>query len=430
MISAHDHIDSWYRDSFPAPPIYPTLEGRVKVDVCVVGGGYTGLSAALSLAERGYRVALLEASRIGYGASGRNGGQLIYGLAPGMDRVKAITGFETARAMFAMCEEAKQLLVSRAQRYGFDCDLTWGYVYAAAKDGHIPHLRDEEKSLREEFNYHSVKFLDRAGLQNYVRSPRFPAGLFDSQSGHLHPLKYAVGLGQAAAKAGVMVFEQSPALRLERAQPARLATPKGEVEADWVILAVNAFRNELAPELMSRVMPVGTYIGATEILDEATLVDILPQNVAVCDSNFVLDYFRRAPKDNRLLFGGRVSYSRLEPLNLRASIRARMVNTFPSLKTVKIEKAWGGYADITMNRMPHVGRLKNAPNILFAQGFSGHGVAVTGIMGKLMAEAVMGQNERFDLFARLRHAPFPGGRMMRTPALVLAMLWYRLRDWL
>lgn len=424
-----EHVDSWYRDTSHAAPVYERLRGSVRADVCVVGGGYTGLSAALILAEKGHRVVLLEGARIGFGASGRNGGQIVYGLAPGADQMKRLLGLEHARALFDLCEEAKTLLVSRCERYGIDCDLTWGYVYAAAKNGHLPHLRHEADILARDFGYQDMQFLDRGALQNYVRSPRFPGALYDPHSGHLHPLKYALGLGRAAREAGVQIYEGSPAIEIERGRPVCLRTPEGEVTADWAILAINAFPNRLAPEIASRIMPVGTYIGATEILGEEKVKALIPQDVAVCDSNFVLDYFRRSP-DHRLLFGGRVSYSTFEPPRLKEAMRRRALRTFPQLGEVKIEKAWGGFADITMNRLPHIGRLRDAPNILYAQGFSGHGVAITGIAGQLMAEAAMGQTERFDLMAKIRHRPFPGGRLMRMPLLVLAMAWYRLRDYL
>jgi gamma-glutamylputrescine oxidase len=419
------HIRSYYAASTNPAPLREPLRGEVTADVCVVGGGIAGCSTALHLAERGYRVVLLEGKRIAWGASGRSGGQAIFGFAAGQDKLVAQVGRENARRMFDVSVEALDLLRERVARHAIDCDLHWGQMHVAIKPRHETELQAWRDELAADYGYTSLRWLGRDAVRGLLATDRYTGGLYDTRSGHLHPLNYTLGLAAAAEAAGVRIFEGSQVSRLEHGDTVAVRTTEGTVRAKQVALCCNAYMDELSPRLRARIMPVGTYIVATEPLGQARIEALMRENIGVTDVNWVLDYFRRSA-DHRLLFGGRVSYSGLDPLNTERATRARMLKVFPQLADVKIEYAWGGYVDITMSRAPDFGRL--APNVYYLQGFSGHGIALTGMAGKLVAESIAGQAERFDLFTRLEHRDFPGGRALRTPALVLAMLWFRLKD--
>ena len=422
-----DHIDSYYAASAnPAPQSSP-LSGDIEADVCVVGGGIAGLSTALHLAERGYRVVLLEGHRIGWGASGRSGGQAIFGYACGQQKLEAAVGKDAARQLWDFSIDALDLLKERVARHRIDCDLHWGQMHVAIKPRQRAELQAWQHELVETFGYDSVRFLDRADVEGLLATQRYCGALFDSRSGHLHPLNYTLGLAAAARTAGVTIHEGTQVTSIDRGDPARVVTARGSVRARHVALCCNAYIDGLEPGLRARIMPVGTYIIATEPLGEARISQLMRENVADTDINFVLDYFRRSA-DHRLLFGGRVSYSGLDAFNTATATRKRMLAVFPQLADVKIDHAWGGYVDITMSRAPDFGRI--APNIYYLQGFSGHGIALTGIAGKFVAEAIAGQAERFDVYTRIQHRTFPGGKWLRTPALMLAMSYYRLRDYL
>jgi gamma-glutamylputrescine oxidase len=420
-----EHVRSWYAASAnPAPPRAP-LAGEGVADVCVVGGGIAGCSTALHLAERGYRVVLLEGRRVAWGASGRSGGQAIFGYAAGQDKLVAQVGRDVARRMFDVTVEALELLEDRVARHAIDCDLHWGQVHAAIKPRQEAELIAWRDELAADYGYASLRWLGREELGGLLATERYRGGLYDSRSGHLHPLNYTLGLAAAAEAAGATIHDGSQVTRIEHGDTVTVYTSAGRVRARHVALCCNAYVDDLAPRLRARIMPVGTYIVATEPLGRERIEALMRENVAVTDVNWVLDYFRRSA-DHRLLFGGRVSYSGLDPLNTERATRARMLRVFPQLADVKIDYSWGGYVDITMSRAPDFGRL--APNVYYLQGFSGHGIALTGMAGRLVAEAIAGQAERFDLFGRLEHRDFPGGRALRTPALVLAMLWFRLKD--
>ncbi len=420
-----DHVRSYYAASANPAPRRAPLEGDATADVCVIGGGIAGCSTALHLAERGYRVVLLEGKRIAWGASGRSGGQAIFGFAAGQDKLEAQVGPQVARRMFDISVEALDLLKDRVARHSIDCDLNWGQLHVAIKPRHETELKAWREELAERSSYDSLRWLARDELRQLLDTERYLGGLYDSRSGHLHPLNYTLGLAAAAESAGATVHAGSQVTRLEHGDTVVVHTATGRVRAKHVALCCNAYVDDLAPKLRARIMPVGTYIVATEPLGQSRMRALMRENVAVTDVNWVLDYFRRSA-DHRLLFGGRVSYSGLDPLNTARATRARMIKVFPQLADVKIEYSWGGYVDITMSRAPDFGRL--APNVYYLQGFSGHGIALTGMAGRLVAETIAGQSERFDLFAKLEHRDFPGGRALRTPALVLAMLWFRLKD--
>ena len=417
---------SYYWAALPEPPRRSSLRGHAQCDVGVVGGGIAGVSAALHLAQRGYQVTLLEGDRIGWGASGRSGAQAIFGVAAGQDRLARLIGAADARRVWDMSVEALTLQRDLIAAHHIDCDYVQGQMHVAIKPRQLDELRHWHDELHEVYGYHSVSLLDAAATRKLVDSPRYIGGLLDSNSAHLQPLKYLRGLAAAAEGAGARLHEHSRVLRHERRDgQLRLVTAQGELACRRIVYAGNASLGSTVPSLARRIMPVGTYIVATEPLGEAAARSLLPANTAVTDINWVLDYFRRSA-DHRLLFGGRVSYSGLDPFDTAKATRQRMLRVFPQLKDAAIEYAWGGYVDITMNRAPDFGRLES--DVYYLQGFSGHGIALTGLAGKLVAEAIAGDAERFDVFARIPHRDFPGGAVLRRPALVLAMLYYRLRD--
>ena len=401
------------------------LRGELLADVAVLGGGIAGCSAALHLAKRGFRVALLEARVVGYGASGRSGGQTIFGLAASQQALIAAVGRDDARRLFDLSIEALDLTQSLIRDYAIDCDYRPNHVHVATKPRHIRELRDWARELHQDYGYSSAQLLNREELQAHVRSDRYLGGLIDSRSGHLHPLKFTLGVARAAEAAGAKIFERSQVLRYEDGAALTVHTTEGRVRCAHLVLCGNAYIGAVAPTLARRILGVGTYIIATEPLGEERVRGLLPSNAAIADINWILDYFRRSA-DHRLLFGGRVSYSAVQPPRLAESMRKRMLRIFPTLADVKVAYAWGGYLDITMSRAPNFGRL--APNVFYMQGFSGHGMSLTGLAGKLVAEAVAGTAERFDVFARIPHRDFPGGRLLRRPSLVMAMMYYRMRD--
>ncbi len=423
-MNAAPYPPSWYAASAEALPPQPVLAGDIVADVCILGAGYTGLSTALELAEAGYRVVVLEAERIGWGASGRNGGQLLPGFGCGESKLVSLVGRDDARKLFDWSCEGIRLIHERRARYGIDCDWCAGHATVAIKPRQIVELQTWQRELENDYGY-SMPWWDRARLREQLDSPRYLGGLYDANAGHLHPLKYALGLGRAALVAGVRIFEASPVLRMTHGAKAVLHAAQGTVHCDFAVLAGNALVKGVAPELDRKIMPVGTYIAATAPLGAERAQALIRNNMAVADTNWALDYFRLS-SDHRLLFGGRASYSNFQPPNLGWVMTRRMRKAFPQLADVGFEHVWGGTIDISLNRAPHWGRIGS--NVYFAQGFSGHGVAATNLAGRVIAEAIRGQSARLDAFARIAHHDFPGGRTFRTPMLVAAMAWYKLRD--
>jgi gamma-glutamylputrescine oxidase len=420
---------NFYYASTPRPEPHAPLAGEQAFDACIIGGGISGLSAALHLAERGMRVALLEARHLGYGGSGRSGGQSIFGYACEMSTLEKSVGAGDARRMWDVAVEGMRLQRELIARHAIDCHYTPGHMILGVKRRHDDALREELETLATRYDYHSLRFIGRDELRTVIASQRYTSALYDSNGGHLQPFRYTLGLGQAAVQAGVRVFENSWVTRLDVAQNAsadNLAhTAQGTVRARHLLVAGGALLGRLVPELARKLMDIGTYVAATQSLGEERARSLIANNAAAADMNWILDYFRLSA-DHRLLFGGRVSYSGIEAFDSRRILRRRIARVFPQLGEARIEYAWGGYLDITLNRAPHFGRL--GPNAYFVQGLSGHGMVISGIAGKLVTEVIAGTAERFDMYAKIPHREFPGGKFLRRPALVLAMLWFRILD--
>jgi gamma-glutamylputrescine oxidase len=422
-------IKSYYAASAHAAPDRGELESSVDCDICVVGGGIAGCSTALHLTEAGYKVVLLDEYRVGWGASGRSGAQAIHGVASGQTKLEHLIGAAAARTVWDVSIEGLALMRQLIARHQIDCDWVDGYLLTAVKKRHLYELRTELEELQNKLGYASVRYVPPAELHSILGTSRYVGALYDSNSGHLHPLNYTLGLASAAERSGVKIFEGTRALGFRQASGAsgttvRVRTPRGEVRAHDLVLCGNVYLGDTAPVLATKIIPVGSHIVATEPLGAQRAQELIANNAAVCDMNRVLDYYRRSA-DHRLLFGGRVSHSGFGSFNALAATRERMLRVFPQLTDVRIDYSWGGYVDATLNRAPNFGRL--ASNIYFLQGFSGHGIALTGIAGKLVAQAIAGTAERFDVFAKIPHRNFPS-TALRRPALALAMLYYKLRD--
>jgi gamma-glutamylputrescine oxidase len=433
LTSSNGYPSSYYVDSTPLPAERVALAGSVRADVCVVGGGIAGCSTALHLAEKGYRVVLLEQHRIGWGASGRSGAQALFGVSASQSKLERLIGPGDARRIWDMTLEGIALLRERIARRRIDCDWVSGQMHVANKPRHVTELRHWQDELRTRYDYTSTRLLDREELAAILATNLYHGGMYDERGGHLHPLRYTLGLASAAEAEGARIHENTRVLGHERLATAapqeriRVRTAAGEVRCAQLAYAGNAWLGTTVPVLLRRIMPVATYIVATEPLGAERASALIRNNACVTDMNWVLDYYRRSA-DHRLLFGGRVSYSGVEVLGTERATRARMLRVFPQLADVRITHSWGGFVDITFNRAPDFGRL--APEVWYLQGFSGHGIVLAGIAGQVLAEAIAGQSERFDVFARIPHMSFRGGMPLRRAALVLAMLWYRLKDWL
>lgn len=417
--------DSWYEATANRAAAEPALAGDVEADVCVVGAGLSGCSTALHLAERGYQVVLLEAERVGYGASGRSGGQIIPGYACGMSKLAEQLGTAAARRLWEFSLEGIDMTRDLIARHRIDCDLAWGHVHAAIKPRQREELCEWQREQQGDYGYDKLRFIERDEIGQWVASERYIAGLHDAGAGHLHPLRFTMGVGRAAQAAGVRLHEGTRVTGIDYGPTVTVRTDHGSVRAKFVALCANVGHADLSRRLAGKLIGVASYIVATKPLGAERARALLKDNIAVADLNWIIDYYRLT-SDTRLLFGGRVSYSGIDPLGTARATRQRMLNVFPQLGDVEIDYAWGGMIDITMSRAPNFGRLE--PNVYYLQGYSGHGMVATTMAGKVLAEAIAGQAERFDVFARLKHHDFPGGKLFRRPTLVMAMTWFRLRD--
>jgi len=414
---------SWYAATAHERTPAPQLRGDAAADICVVGGGFTGLSAALHLAERGYSVALIEAHRVGFGASGRNGGQLGSGQRVEQTDLEKMVGDAEARKLWELAENAKDLVKQLISKHNIDCDLKPGIAHATFSASETAHEHAYVEHLQSRYGYDQITALSEEALRTLCPSPRYKGGSLDMGAAHLHPLNYALGLARACEKAGVTFYENTHVHHIEDGAKVTVRCDTGRVLADHVILAANGYLGGLNRRVAGRVMPINNFIAATEPLGEDA-VRVLTKDIAVADSKFVVNYFRLS-SDNRLLFGGGESYGYKFP-DIDKTVRKPMIDIYPHLKDIRFDYTWGGTLAITMKRLPYLARL--APNILSASGYSGHGVGTATQAGKLMADAIAGEATGFDTMARIPNTPFPGGAALRTPLLTLAMTWYALRD--
>ncbi|MEX1266505.1 MAG: FAD-binding oxidoreductase [Woeseia sp.] len=424
MQQPQEHPRSYYAASANWRTDYAPLRGEHRCDVAVVGAGFTGLSAALGLAERGYDVALLEANRVGWGASGRNGGQLIDGFVDA-DKIKKRLGSDAARLVWQMGVECRDIVVDRIRRHDIDCDLKFGYLDLALKDKEMDYFRAEIERKRALDYPHEMLLVEQDALPRYIGSNRYIGGLINRGNGHLHPLNLCLGEARALEQLGASIFEQTPVTRVHHGTNPRVETPDGIVHAKSVVLAGNAYLGRAERRLFGAVIPSGSYVIATEALSAELASELLPEDMAACDQRVGLDYFRLSA-DKRMLFGGLCNYSGRDPRDITATLKPNMVRAFPQLADAKIDFEWGGYIAISINRIPQFGRIEG--NTWYAQGYSGHGLAPTHMAGTVLADAIAGTTERFDVFERIRHLRLPGGKWFANPALALGMMYYRLKE--
>ncbi|MDD1783083.1 FAD-binding oxidoreductase [Enterovibrio sp. ZSDZ35] len=422
------HTQSYYAATAKYPQRYPELTEAITVDVCIVGGGLSGINCALELAQRGYSVALLEANKIGWGASGRNGGELIRGIGHGIEQFTNQIGREGVDAINQMGVEAVQIVKDRVDEFNIDCDLVMGYCDLALKPSHMKELQEDFDSLAESGYPHETRMLSKADLSEVIGSERYIGGMLDMGSGHLHPLNLVTGEAVAAASLGVQLFEDSPAVEIQKGTKPLVKTPNGQVTCSYVLLAGNAYiGNKLEPYVGGKVLPAGSYIIATEPLSDEQVASTIPKNMSFADLSIALDYYHLSG-DNRLLFGGLCTYSGKDPRDITAALLPNLERVFPQLKGVNIDFEWGGMIGIGANRLPQIGTLPDAPNIFYAQAYSGHGLNATHMAGRVVAEAISGTAERFDVFAKVKHMTFPGGPLLRSPLLAIGMTYYKILE--
>ena len=416
--------ESYYAATRNPDPGYPVLAGEIEADVCVCGGGFTGIATALSLAERGYSVVVLEQNRIGWGASGRNGGQVIGGFSGEALMAKRL-GPVAADLIWDIGWRGNTLIAERVEKYAIDCDFKYGYMDVALKPRHMRDFEEYHAQLLRRGFGDDVRLVQRAGMRSVLGSDAYIGGLINRRSGHLHPLNLCLGEARAAAGLGVRLFEGSQVLAIEHGAQPVVRTSNGRVKAASVVLAGNAYQQLETRRLPGQVFPAGSFIIATEPLSEDLAREINPLDMAFCDPNYVLDYFRLST-DRRLLFGGRCNYSGRVPASIRGSIEPRMHKIFPQLRSARIDYEWGGNIGIVVNRVPVIGRLR--ANVYCALGYSGHGVNMTHAAGEILAEAIGGTMEKLDLFERIGHPRIPFGQAVSSQLVALGMLYYRLRD--
>lgn len=414
---------SWYEASIEERPEYDPLDGDIACDVVVIGGGFTGLSCAYHLAKAGTNVVLIEAHQLGDGASGRNGGQLGSGQRAGVLELEKQFGFERSKALWDMAEDAKRNLHEVALNGDFEFNFSSGQLTPMHKKRYEKDERNHIEAVSTRYGYDQLGWLDQNEMATRLGSTHYYGGAFDAGTGHIHPLKYLIGLAKTADKAGAKLYEQTRALKIQTNNNIRVETSNGIITADKCLLALNGYHDDIEKQTARSVMPIQSFIGATEPLPDDT--EILPGGEAVDDSRFVVRYFRKS-KDNRLLFGGRETYSNGNPGNIEAGVRRQMCEIYPALKDTPITHAWGGSVAITMPRMPYVREVE--PGLWSAGGYSGHGVMLSNYTGRLLAEKFLGKSPQLDLLSELKISPFPGGPSMRSPLLFAAMTWYSLID--
>lgn len=417
--------DSYYAATAVGVRDYAVLQGDRRADVCVIGGGFTGLSTALNLVEQGFDVVLLEAERIGFGASGRCGGLIGSGQRKDALETEEMFGLRLSKELWDFAELAKREIRYRIRTHDIPCDLQSGQLVGIHKQRYLGWAQELADVLADRYAYPFCTVLSAAATRQYVATDAFLGGLYDSEALNLHPLNYTLGIARAAAEAGVRIYESSRVLSYSQTDPARVTTDHGSVSAAFVVLACNGYLGDLEPRVASKMMPINNFMVATEPLGESRARDLINGRFGVHDTRFVVNYFRLSD-DHRLLFGGGENYRPGFPADIASFVRPYMLRVFPQLADVAIDCAWGGTLAVTVNRLPHIGKLE--PNVFFAQGYSGHGISTATFAGKVIAEAITGTADRFDVFADLPTRVFPGGTWLRYPGMVLGMLYYTIRD--
>ncbi|MBT3410219.1 MAG: FAD-binding oxidoreductase [Halieaceae bacterium] len=419
------HVESWYAASANQQLSFPPLQGEVSADVCIIGGGYTGLSSAIHLRKAGYSVALLEANKIGWGASGRNGGHVGTGQRADQETLEKLVGLDRAKALWQLGLEAVDTVCDLVSEFQIDCELKTGNLHVASKAKEQPWLIEEAEHLQKVYDYQHIRYVDSSELADMTSGQGFHGGVLDEGSRHLHPLNYALGLAKAADTLGAELYEGSRVLSYTEGHQVCVKTDSGTVKSKYLVLACNGYLEKLEPRTAGRIMPINNYMLATEPLPEALARRLIRDDTSMSDSLFVIDYWKLSA-DNRMLFGGGESYSRRFPADIGNFVRKYMLRIYPELETTRIDYGWGGTLAITLNRMPDFGRLSS--QVFYAHGYSGHGVPTATLAGKLLAEVIAGSAERFDVMASVPSRTFPGGTLLRWPGLVAGMLFYSLRD--
>ena len=419
------HTTSYYAASANPSPVRPPLKGDHTVDICVVGAGYSGLSTALHLAEKGYDVAIIEGAQVGWGASGRNGGQIVNGLNASLQTIKKRYGQDTANFVAGLVQEGGDIIRERVKTYDIKCDLKDGNIFVGLTPAHMKEL-EARRALWSSYGINNQDMLDKTQLRDHIGSDLYEGGMIDHTGGHMHPLNLCLGEAAAFEQCGGVIYEQSPVIHAdtEAAKPV-VKTANGTMTCNTLILCGNAYLGHVVPALTSRVMPVSTQMMATAPLDPEQAKALLPTDKCVEDVRYILDYYRMSG-DNRLIFGGGTVYGGTDPSDVEAKLRPALEKVYPSLKGVKIDHAWSGNFALSFSRVPQMGRL--GTNTYFAHGYSGHGVTGSHTFGKILADAVDGDKTRFDVFAKVPWYPFPGGRMLRVPYSMVGSWYYAMRD--
>lgn len=421
-----EHTGSYYAATANQKSTYPKLETDIKSDVIVVGGGFSGVNTCLELSEKGYSVVLLEAHRIAWGASGRNGGQVIGGICDDPGKFEKSLGKKDVNTIYQMGFEANEIIRERVAKYEIDCDLKWGYCDVAIKPRHMKAFKEWQAHALKIGNPHQLQLLDSTEIKQFVDSDNYCGGLLNATgNGHVHPLNLCAGEAHAASNLGAQLFEQSKVIKIAQGDKVKVFTDTGSVSANYLVLCGNAYMGDLVPKLASKILPANSSVIATAQLPEDIVNDIMPADVAICDPRTALDYFRLSA-DKRLLFGGLSNYTGLEPTDLKGTMRKKMLKVFPQLEDISIDYGWSGQMGIGINRTPQLGRLSE--NTFYVQAYSGHGVAPTHMMGRVIAEMIDGKPERFNIFANIHHWSFPGGRLFRRPGMAIGMLYYKILD--
>jgi glycine/D-amino acid oxidase-like deaminating enzyme len=422
-MNPENHTNSYYANSIKEETNYPVLEEDLTTDICIVGGGFSGVSAGLHLSELGYKVVIIEANKIGWGATGRNGGEIIGGFS-GDDIMQKKYDTKYTDMLWNMRWEGNDIIRKRVEKYHIDCDLKWGYLDVAIKKRHIQDLKFSYEDMQNHNYPHQISLLTGDETKNLIGTNEYIGSLLNMGNGHVHSLNLCIGEAKAAESLGTLIYEKSPVLRIEKYNKPKVYTSKGSVTANSLLLTGNAYHH-FDKKMQNFIIPVNSFVIATEPLSNEIINKINPQDLAVCDPNYILEYFRLTG-DKRLLFGTRLNYHGNDEDFIKTELRKKMLRIYPDLSNVKIDYGWTGKIAVTVNHIPQIGKLTS--NIYYSQGYSGHGVNMTHLAGKLISEAISGTMERFDLFNSIRPVSIPGTYFLRRPLLSLGVMLYKIKD--